>query len=328
MKDRALEITAFLEQTGWGDAFNTPLQADFSARQFARLVRGKDDMPRKAVLMDEDGDSTQFVDIARFLRTMDISAPEIYAEHAESGLVLMEDFGDRNFGRMIDAGDAAMPLYKRAMDMLVHLHKRFDKSAAEALDLPIFGGALFASQAELFIDYWIPFTKKREATREEGEGFREAWRQTLKLIERLPQTFMLRDFMPDNLMELSGREGWHSVGVLDFQDGGIGPLPYDIASLCEMVRRDTGGLEVMDELIDYYIEKAAPEMPKAELRSACRILAAQRHTRILGIIARIALKTGRQEKMAYTPRIRSYLNELLRDNALRPVLVWMEDCGL
>jgi len=72
MTDRPLEIAGFLEQAGWADAFNTPLQADFSARQFARLVRGKDDVPRKAVLMDENGDSTQFVDIARFLRSMDI----------------------------------------------------------------------------------------------------------------------------------------------------------------------------------------------------------------------------------------------------------------
>jgi N-acetylmuramate 1-kinase len=327
MKDRPLEIAGFLEQAGWADAFETPLQADFSARQFARLVRGKDDVPRKAVLMDENGDSTQFVDIARFLKTMDVSAPEIYAEQAENGLVLMEDFGDRNIGRMIDSGADAMPLYRRAIDLLAHIHKSFDREAARNLDLPLFGAALFASQVELFIDYWIPHEKKREATREESEGFREAWKQTLKTSDRLPQSFMLRDFMPDNLMELSGRDGWKSVGVLDFQDGGIGPLPYDIASLCEMVRRDTGGLAVMDELIDYYIEKAQPSLSKVELHSACRVLAAQRHTRILGIIARIATKTGRTEKMAFAPRVWDYLDELLQDIALRPIAAWMDEFG-
>jgi aminoglycoside/choline kinase family phosphotransferase len=325
--DRPLEIAGFLEQSGWADAFNTPLQADFSARQFARLVRGKDDVPRKAVLMDENGDSTQFVDIARFLKSMDVSAPEIYAEQAENGLVLMEDFGNSNFGRMIDGGTDAMPLYRRVVDMLVHMHKVFNRDAARSLDLPVFSAALFASQVEFFIDYWIPHEKKREATREESEGFREAWRQTLNIVDRLPQSFMLRDLTMDNIMDLPDRKDWRSVGVLDFQDGGIGPLPYDLMSLCEMVRRDTGGLAVMDELIDYYIKKAQPALSKIELRSACRILAAQRHTRILGVLARLAMKTGRTEKMAFAPRVWAFLDELLQDIALRPIAAWMDEYG-
>lgn len=329
MKDRAVEIAGFLAQSGWEDALETPLQADFSSRQFARLVRQDGRQPRKAILMDAaaDGNASQFVMIAELLRKFEISAPEIYAENAELGLVLMEDFGNRNIGPLIDTSDDVIPHYKRAVDVLVHLHKTFNRDAVRGLDLPLFGGALFAAQAELFIDAWIPFEKGREATREEGEAFREAWKQTLRGIDRLPQTFMLRDFMPDNLMELPDRPDWRSIGVLDFQDGGIGPLPYDIASLCEVVRRDRAGLMLMDEMILYYHEKAAPPLSVPELRSACRVLSAQRHIRILGIIARIALKNGRREKLAYMPRIRAYLDELLRDNALVPVRVWMEEHG-
>ena len=157
------------------------------------------------------------------------------------GLVLMESFGGQNFGNMLDAGADALPLYRRAVDVLVHLHKSFDKTRARELDLPIFGGALLAAQVELFLDYYIPYAKERDATRDEGEGFRDAWRQALKGIETLPESLMLRDFMPDNLMDLQGRKEWKSVGVLDFQDAGLGPIAYDLASLCEEVRREGGG---------------------------------------------------------------------------------------
>jgi len=240
----------------------------------------------------------------------------------------MEDFGDRNFGRMINGGADAMPLYRRAVDMLVHMHKVFNRDAARNLDLPLFGAALFASQVELFIDYWIPHEKKREATREESESFREAWKQTLKIIDRLPQSFMLRDFMPDNLMELPDRKDWKSVGVLDFQDGGIGPLPYDIASLCEMVRRDTGGLSVMDGADRLLYWEGAAELIESRVCAARAGFYRRSGIRgFLGIIARIAIKTGRTEKMAFAPRIWAFLDELLQDIALRPIAAWMDEFG-
>ena len=110
--------------------------------------------------------------------------------------------------------------------------------------------------------------------------------------------------------------------MLDFQDAGLGPLPYDIASLCETVRRD-GGLEIMDEVITCYA-KQNPVMTLNELRSACRLLAAQRHMRILGIIKQLAEKQGRHDKLAYIPRIWKTLHHLLQDQSLAPVKLWLD----
>ena len=45
--------------------------------------------------------------------------------------------------------------------------------------------------------------------------------------------------------------------------------------------------------------------------------------RILGIIARLALKTGRREKLGYAPRIWKYLEQLLKDERLKPVQDWV-----
>jgi len=316
---RADEIKDFLAQAGWHEAQQTVLRADFSTRRFSRLERTGGASSR-AVLMDADSDqkTPQFVALAGLLRGFEIAAPEIYASDITRGLVLMEDLGDRNIGRAIDAGEDAKLFYRRAMDVLVRLHRRCDAAALRGHDLPLYGGALFAAQAELFLDAYFPLAKNREASLEEAESFRATWKQALKGVESLPQTLMLRDFMLDNLMDLSGR----SIGVLDFQDGGIGPLPYDIASLCEVVRRDSPA-GILDEMIDYYHAKAGPKLSKEELRRACRILAAQRHTRILGIIAQRALKTGQRDKLAYAPRIWEYLGELMQDEALMPMQKWI-----
>jgi len=319
--DRTIEIAGFLTQHGWDDAMETPFDADFSSRRYARLL--KEDNSR-AVLMDADnGTETEaFVDIDRLLIKLGLSAPEIFAAYAERGLVLMEDFGGKNFGALLDAGLEAPELYKRAVDVLVHLHKNFDKNAHD-VDLPIYGGALFASQVEMFIDWYFPHAMERDPTPAEAESFRGAWKEALKGIDSLPSSLLLRDFMPDNLMDLPKREGLQSVGLLDFQDAGLGPVAYDLASLCEMVRRN-GGDTLLPEMIAYYHAQAKPALSVDELENACAILGAQRHMRILGIIAKLSLRDGRDEKLAYAPRIWSYMSRLLQNQSLRPVQDWLQ----
>jgi aminoglycoside/choline kinase family phosphotransferase len=319
--NRALDITTFLAQQGWDAADQWPLDADFSPRRYARL-----DHPdgKRAWLMDADPDqkTPEFVEIAKLLRELGVYTPEIFAADPENGLVLMEYLGNQNIGRLLDSGAAAKPLYRRATDILIHLHQKFDPATARDLDLPLFGGALFGTQVELFLDYYIPYIKGREAAFEESESFRAAWKTTLKGIEALPQTLMLRDFMPDNLMSMPDNK----IGVLDFQDAGLGPFIYDIASLCEMVRRD-GGDAMLTEIIAYYHERVKPALSIAELTRACHILSAQRHMRILGIVARMAAK-GRTDKLAFLPRIQGYLSRLLEDEALKPVREWVRMAGI
>lgn len=321
MKNRPVEIAGFLAQHGWGDALQSDVPADFSPRRYARLKRADG---KRAILMDADPDqkTEYFIDIAKFLRSMDISAPEIYAADPAAGLVIMEYLGNQNMGTMLDTGADAKPLYRRAVDVLIHLHATCDTAAVKALDLPVFGGALFASQVELFLDYYFPYAKEREATGEEGAAFRAAWKDVLKGIDALPQSLLLRDFMPDNLMDLPERKDWRSVGVLDFQDAGLGPTAYDLASLCEVVRRD-GGDVLLDEMIVYYHQKTAPKISLPDLKNACQILAAQRHMRILGIIARLVQKTGQREKLEFVPRVSGYLSELLKNEKLLPIKKWV-----
>src|SRR5580700_10620494 len=103
---RAVEIAGFLSQHGWARAAQTPLESDFSPRRYARLQDGE---KGRAILMDADpGEHTpEFVAIDKLLRHLGITAPEIFAADPEHGLVLMQDFGGRTFGNLIDQGKTA-----------------------------------------------------------------------------------------------------------------------------------------------------------------------------------------------------------------------------
>lgn len=301
-------IFNFLTAAGWNAAHHHPLCADFSTRRFTRLAHPDG---RTAIFMQAAADqkTPQFVAVANLLRQADLSAPEIYAAAPASGLVLMEDFGDTTFGTLLDQGHENLPLYSRAAEALAHIHKTF--RPADALALPHFSTALFTEQVELFLDHYRP-----PAPDTERAAFREAWHTTLAPLESLPQTLLLRDFMPDNVMDLPNRKGWRNVGLLDFQDSGLGPLAYDLASLCESVRRE-GGIETLDAVLTHYL-KHNPVMPLPDLRRACRILAAQRHMRILGLLAK------RNDKPLYEARVRATITHLAQDEALRHVRPWME----
>jgi len=321
MSSRERDVADFLAGCGWGSACQEPFSADFSSRRYVRLKNRAGD---RAVLMiaEEDQKTREFVAVAKVLFKLDISAPEIYAAEPGKGLVLMEDFGDANFGRMMDDGADPLPLYKRGIDVLAHLHKSFnaEKCGGSISFLPTFDAELFARQAGLFLDGYIPYLKGREATEGERQSFYDVWRLVLVCVKDMPQTLLLRDYMPDNLMSLSGRNGWRDTGVLDFQDAGFGPAPYDIASICEHVRRDRKN-ELLDDMIDYYLQ-INPIMKAGELKRACCILSAQRHTRILGILAK------RPEKRGLLPRTLGYMNYLLRNDALCPVRDWFQKNGI
>jgi len=318
------KVYEFLRASGWHETEITPLQADFSPRKFARLKRwgGK---PESAVLMQAGPDqkTPQFLAISGLLRRCGLSAPEIYAADAANGLVLMEDLGDSTFGSLLDAGYGYKPLYRRAIEVLARLHGTFAPEWAGEAGLPVFDSARFVEQAGLFLDCYFVHARKRAATEEERESFNAAWEEALKPMDSTPSSLILRDFMPDNLMDLPGREGTASVGILDFQDGGEGPAAYDIASLCECVRRAVPQ-ELLDEAIGFYRELNPAAPPPDELRRVCCVLSAQRHTRVLGIAARLAPQESAEKRLSIIPRVLGHLKTLLREPVLKPVKLWFD----
>ncbi|MCL2473754.1 MAG: phosphotransferase [Alphaproteobacteria bacterium] len=306
-----LEISEFLKSTGWGEHVSMDwFSGDFSSRRYARLKRGQE----SAILMaaDKNQKTKEFIKIAAFLKALGVHTPSIIAEKADKGLVLMEDLGTQNIGMLLDNGAEALPFYIKAAELLATLHNRTESDALEKLDIPLFNKDMFLSQMDLFLDFYIPYAYKKELSSKQRSDFLSCWHNSLEYIDTLPKSILLRDFMPDNLMfsfksksqSADVPTNTYDIGVLDFQDAGVGCVAYDVASLCEEVRRD-GGFSLLPQVIDAYcaINK---NITKEDMLKACYILSAQRHTRILGILA----KLKNTDKIRFLPRVEAHLQKL------------------
>ncbi len=308
------EIASFIIKAGWEGSQRKEITADFSTRRYARLIRaGK--KPESAILMRADpGQKTDiFIHLDFLLRRLEISAPEIYESDEGRSLVLMEDFGLHTCGQLLEEGANRDPFDQAAAGILARLHQAFKPSMLGATKAPLFNAALFTDQATLFLDHYFPQIFRRQPTAMERSGFVEAWHTALSPLDALPRTLLLRDFMPDNAMKLAAPAFGFSIGILDFQDAGLGPVAYDIGSWCENCRRE-GGMERLDSFIGLYCA-LNPEVDSQTLFAAARVFLAQRYTRFLGILVR-------QERMDDTPRVWSALKLLLKDEKLSSVRRW------
>ena len=335
------DLRAFLDAAGWGDAVCEPLTGDASARKYFRLRKQN----RSAILMDASRllDSVAaFIRIGGHLRQLGFSAPEIFSRDEAAGLLLLEDFGDATFARLLEEsrssrGDEAEignrqsaignelepphvgayspeQLFTLATDFLVALHGH---PRAVPENLRPYSPEQMLADLELFLEWRAPGISG--AAKEE---FRAAWRDALPPAHRVPESLLLRDYHVANLMLLPERAGVQQAGLLDFQDAYRGPVTYDLVSLLEDARRD-----VPESLREKMLSRYAAQFPALDknlFETSLAVLAALRHTRVLAVFERLARRDGREEhRRLHSPRVGRLLQRALRHPALDAVKHWM-----
>lgn len=314
-------IEAFLAIHGWGGARRAPLAGDASSRRYERLADGE----RRAILMDSPApaeDVVPFVAVAGLLARAGLSVPAILAAAPGDGLLLLEDFGDATFSRLLEAGEDPATLYALAVDALVLLHRRFDPTDPAAASLPLYDDATFLDQVMLFADTYLPAAFGRPPSAAERAGLEEAWRAVLPAAAALPRSLLHRDFHVDNLMRLPCRAGMAACGILDFQGAGIGPVCYDLVSLLDEARRDVPA-PLAAAMTARYLA-AFPALDRAAFAQACAVTGAVRHARIAAVFARLWIRDGRAGYLKHLPRVWRLLEARLAEPALTPVRLWFD----
>ena len=319
MADRETRIAAFLAARGWGDAVRQKLPGDASFRRYVRLLRGA----KQAMLMDApppQEDVRPFLSIARLLHGLGLSAPRIEAEDAEAGLLLLEDFGDDTYTRLLAAGTEEAALYALAVDVLIALNRRFAAAAAPAL--PPYDEQRLLAEAALLVDWYLPAATGIPTDAALRETYLALWRSLLPLARDVPETLVLRDYHVDNLMRLAGRGGIASVGLLDFQDAVLGPISYDLVSLLEDARRDVP--VALAAAMRARFLAAFPDLDRAAFARSYAVLGAQRNSKIVGIFTRLCVRDGKPHYLAHIPRVWRLIEEDLRHPDLAPVKDWLD----
>lgn len=271
-------IINFLNTHDWPTGSFLPFPADWSTRHYARVSRPT--APYRAVFMQAPpgADFDNFIRVDAILRSLSTSAPEIYASDSRQGFMLLEDFGDGNFGRLVDSRADPLPLLLRAVDTLIAIQKRFKQLPPR--EQSAHTGALPRYDRKRFINLLEPVLHNfsYNAPGAALRSLHDTWFPLLTAVETGPKHLMMRDYILDNLMDLSGRTEGRSVGLLDFELAGTGPQEYDLASLLEQVRR-----VLPDEARQEVIKRYLASWPELDLKKFTRnldILSVHRHLRI------------------------------------------------
>ncbi|MDP6353058.1 MAG: phosphotransferase [Alphaproteobacteria bacterium] len=315
MTERDRRIVEFLAEHGWGDDVRRPLAGDASFRRYERLEAGS----RRAVLMDAPPpeDVRPFVAIARHLIGIGMSAPRIIAEDPPAGLLLLEDFGDDIYTRVLAGGGDAHRLYGAAVDLLCALQRHPPPRGVAPYDM-----AALMAEAELMTDWYLPAIEAAAPSSGDRAGYRAAWSAVLPAVAEDFSVLVLRDYHADNLIWLADRPGLARVGLLDFQDALVGAPAYDLVSLLEDARRDVAP-DLAEAMIERYLDRSGTA-DRGAFRTAYAILGAQRNAKIIGIFTRLWKRDGKPDYLALIPRVWRLLTGDLEHPALAPVRAWFD----
>lgn len=310
---------AFLAQNKIADCRIVKVAGDASFRSYYRIFSGE----KVYILMfapPSHEDVRPFIKIDEFLVSQNFSAPKIFARDEALGYLLLEDFGDDTYSKVL-ARDSSqeLTLYKKACDCLLELHK-----LEAPQDLPHYNHALLFREVMLFVDWYLPLQKKSMSLADRAK-YKFLWFQIFDQMAQLKSArdhlqknedpiLVLRDYHADNLMILPQRENHQQVGLLDFQDAVLGSKAYDLVSLLEDARRDLVE-ENRAELFEYYLQNA--NCDKEAFKIDYEILSLQRNIKIVGIFARLSVRDGKHNYLNLLPRVLNFVR--LRLESKNPI---------
>lgn len=327
MPERQQAIQQFLTDHGWHLAERSVLADDASFRRYDRLVHNDG---RRAVFMDApppQEDIRPFIQIANHLGSLGLSAPALYAEDTAQGFLLLEDFGDDTYTRLLaTTPEREQTLYELAVDLLIDLHK---KPVPEQIPrgLAAYTTERLMAEVDLLIDWYLPEVTSELLPTEARLSYQALWQEVFEFTESMPRCLVLRDFHVDNLLWLDARPGIKACGLLDFQDALAGPRAYDLMSLLEDARRDIPSA-ISEPLKQRYCaafpKLSQPSPARNAFDASYAALGAGRHAKIIGIFTRLAKRDGKASYLIHIPRVWKLLERSLTHPMLASLADWFE----
>jgi aminoglycoside/choline kinase family phosphotransferase len=300
---RLAEWANALTETVSHDQDRPSLETVSDDASFRRYFRLRTDAA-VIVLMDAPPDKepiAPFLDIGNRLLESGSRSPKIFAADQTLGFVAMEDFGNRQFAEAIrtshnDRDDA----FDRAARALA----RFQRVDTKAL--PIYSRKLLKDETSLYPEWFLTQYLGLSLSADFWDEWSRLNDALLDSAIEQPQSFVHRDFHSRNLMILDDGE----LGILDFQDGVIGPVTYDWVSLLRdcYFRYEPDFVDFqLDRLIDQFERVSSQAFERARWQQWFDWMGVQRHLKCAGIFARLAIRDNKPSYLRDIPRVVDHL---------------------
>ncbi|WP_019219231.1 tRNA (adenosine(37)-N6)-threonylcarbamoyltransferase complex ATPase subunit type 1 TsaE [Bartonella florencae] len=344
---RSFAIRTFLKTHERGHVHRHFLAGDASGRIYELLYDGQN----KEVLMDAPTmqmkqntdlsyvtmaqlakDIRQFVGINQLILENGFSAPHIFVEDVEKGFLILEDFG--NEGILDQNGYPLEERYIACSELLSSFHQKSWPSQKQfttfLLQIPPYGCQALQAELSLLLDWYIPFQTQKNLDQAQRDAFFACWQPYLDHLSKGENTFVMRDYHSPNILWRAHKEGFDRIGLIDFQDGLIGPTVYDLVSLAQDARVFISPtLEV--KILDAYCNarhKAPRPFDEGEFRKLYAFAGAQRASKVLGIFLRLHQRDGKSSYLQYLPHVQDYLARNLSHPMLGPLQNLYQEIGL
>ena len=220
-------------------------------------------------------DYLSFINVHQYLSNINISIPKIFDTNDTEKLILMEDFGNDRYDKIITNYNVKQ-LLVNAIDSIIAI-QQFDKPLLED-GFKKYNYSNFKEEIDEFADFYLPLLK---ASKDITDEFLQIWTSEFKKLSFNWDSFVHKDFELSNLMHLPNRENHLQCGILDFQNAFIGFSGWDLFSLLENPRIDFDE-KYNQELIEYFYHHSNLGISYEEFLMQYFFLNTARQTRIIG----------------------------------------------
>jgi len=276
----------------------SPLKGRGSDRSFFRVKWNRKD---SAILIHYDPkrmENTYYVDIAVFLREIDVSVPRLIGHDPTGYLIVMEDLGDTDLWSLRNVPwKTRRGLYQKTLTIAHRLHsfpeKKFPSARLRLMEG--FGPDLYRWERDYFRDHFVSDVCRIEL---EPPFERELEAELSSLAERLSGTrrsLIHRDLQSQNVMIRDGEPF-----LIDFQGMRCGSSFYDLGSLLCDPYVDFADGEI-EKLLSFYYGLSKWDLDWDSFQNTFWEASAQRLMQALGAYGFLGLKKGLKSYLDHIP---------------------------
>jgi hypothetical protein len=279
------------------------LRSASSDASFRRYFRVNADDGATFIVMDApppQENVAPFVHVAALMGETGVSVPQVLAQDANRGFLLLTDLGSTTYLHQLNL-ETAHTLYMDAIEALIRL-----QSHSQPGVLPEYDRELLLRELTLFPDWYVARHLNTTLTQAQSADLTRVFDLILANNMAQPQVFVHRDYHSRNLMVLP--DG--NPGILDFQDAVYGPITYDLVSLLRDAYIQWDEALVLDWVIRYWERARRIGLPvNPDIDSFYRdfeFMGLQRHLKVLGIFARLNYRDGKDAYLRDLPLVMEY----------------------
>ena len=280
----------------------------FLKRKFLEHIKLK----KKIILVDFSKDKNEFESFLKvydILKKINISIPQIYEVYIKECIIVMEDFGENKFDKILSKKQLYF-LLKLAVDNLIIIQNSITKDDLENLEEYTF--IELKKEISEFVDYYIPFKKIMNFP---TNNFYDYWENIYNKQTFEFDSFVHKDFEFINLILIDKNVLHLKCGIIDFQNAFIGFKGCDLFSILENPRIDFTR-EHNDFLIKHFYKNVNVTCDFNMFLDQYYTLNLVRQTKLLGRWVKI-FNSGKDEYLKYIEptkkRIISCLNNIKND---------------